>query len=140
MTDEKERDDNDFFKNEKLSIGDSLKKLISVGVGAAFLTEDAIKNVLGDIPLSKDIISGLLQQAKKSKEEFLKSMREELSKQLKTVDPKALMQEVLDDYEIHVDAKINFSKKEGSSGSSKSPLGDQNSSEAVNKENEETNE
>lgn len=97
---------------EKQSIGDSLKKLISVGVGAAFLTEEAIKNLVGDLPLSKDIISGLLQQAKSSKEEFIKSVREEVVKNLRSIDPKALVREVLEDYDIKVTANINFEKKD----------------------------
>lgn len=97
---------------EKTSIGDSLKKLISVGVGAAFLTEEAVKNLLGDIPLSKDIVTGLLQQAKNSKEEFIKSVREEVVKHLKSVDPKALLHEVLEDYDLEIEAKVKFKRKD----------------------------
>ena len=96
---------------DRSSLGDSLKKLISVGVGAAFLTEEAIKNLVGDIPLSKDVISGLLQQAKTSKEDFIKSIREEVLKNLKSIDPKALLHEVLEDYDISITAKVNFEKK-----------------------------
>lgn len=98
--------------DEKGSLGDSLKKLISVGVGAAFLTEEAIKNMVGDIPLSKDMVSGLLQQAKNSKEEFIKSIREEVVKSLKSIDPKALLHEVLNEYDLEVKAKVKFKRKE----------------------------
>lgn len=108
----RDNDDNEEKdEKEKSSLGDSLKKLISVGVGAAFLTEEAVKNLLGDIPLSKDIVTGLLNQAKSSKEEFIKSVREEVVKHLKSVDPKALLNEVLDDYELDINAKVTFKKK-----------------------------
>lgn len=102
---------------EKSSLTDSLKKLISVGVGAAFLTEEAIKNLVGDIPLSKDMITGLLQQAKNSKEDFIKSIREEVVSSLKSVDPKALLHEVLKDYDLEVHAKVKFNRKEKSAKS-----------------------
>jgi polyhydroxyalkanoate synthesis regulator phasin len=107
--------------DEKGSLGDSLKKLISVGVGAAFLTEEAIKNMVGDIPLSKDMVSGLLQQAKNSKEDFIKSIREEVVKSLKSVDPKALLHEVLEDYDLEVKAKVKFKKKEQADAKTNGP-------------------
>ena len=34
------------------------------------MTEDAVKNILGDLPLPKDIVSGLVQNAKGAKKEF----------------------------------------------------------------------
>ncbi|MGB0453561.1 MAG: hypothetical protein ACPGJV_07580 [Bacteriovoracaceae bacterium] len=96
---------------DKASWSETLKKIVSVGASAAFLTEDAIKNMLGDTPLSKDIISGFIQNAKNSKEEFLKSVKDEIVKNLKTVDPKRLMDDVLKDYEITINAKVSFEPK-----------------------------
>ena len=56
-------------------ISDILKKAVSTGISAAFLTEDAVKNIIGDLPLPKDIINGLLQNAKESKTEFIKGIK-----------------------------------------------------------------
>jgi hypothetical protein len=92
-------------------IGDVLKKVISVGVGAAFMTEDMVKNVLGDLPLPKDIVSGLVQNAKNSKEEFVTSMREEVGGYLKKIDMKKLIVELLENYDVEVNAKVKFNKK-----------------------------
>ncbi|PIK15554.1 hypothetical protein [Halobacteriovorax sp. JY17] len=99
-------------KNEKDSpLGDVIKKVVSIGVGAAFMTEDTVKNLLGDLPLPKDIISGLVQNAKSAKEDFSNSVREEISQHLNKVDPKKVIAEVLDGYDIEVNAKFSFKKK-----------------------------
>ncbi len=98
-------------KDGESVVGDVLRKVISVGVGAAFMTEEMVKNVLGELPLPKDIISGLIQNAKNTKEEFVHSVRDELGSYLKKVDIRNLLEEVLQDYDIDVDAKIRFNKK-----------------------------
>ena len=66
--------------NEKKDspIGDIIKKVVSVGVGAAFMTEESVKKILEDLPLPKDIISGLVQNAKGAKEDFTNGIREEM--------------------------------------------------------------
>ena len=99
-------------KNEKESpLGDVIKKVVSIGVGAAFMTEDTVKNLLGDLPLPKDIVTGLVQNAKSAKEDFSNSVREEISQHLNKVDPKKVIAEVLDGYDIEVNAKFSFKKK-----------------------------
>lgn len=92
-------------------ISDTIKKIVSVGVGAAFMTEDTVKNVLADLPLSKDILSGLVQNAKTTKEEFVKSIRDEIKSYLKNVDPKGLVDHILENYDIEVSSSFIFKKK-----------------------------
>lgn len=101
-------------KEKENLISDAVKKVVSLGVGAAFLTEDVIKTALNDIPLSKDIINGLVQNAKNAKEDFIESVREELKEHLSKVEPKALLEEIVQDYDIEVNATFKFKKKENS--------------------------
>lgn len=99
-------------KNEKDSpLGDVIKKVVSIGVGAAFMTEDTVKNLLNDLPLPKDIVTGLVQNAKSAKEDFSNSVREEIAQHLNKVDPKKVVAQVLDGYDIEVNAKFSFKKK-----------------------------
>ena len=102
-------------KDKDNKIGDVIKKVVSIGVGAAFMTEDAVKNILNDLPLPKDIVNGLLQNAKSAKEEFATSIREELKIYLDKVDPKTLIDEVVENYDIEFNTKISFKKKANSS-------------------------
>lgn len=96
------------------SITDAIKKVVSIGVGAAFMTEDAVKTVLKDLPLPKDIISGLLDNAKSAKEDFSNSLREEVRTHLSKVDPKVMMEDLVDKYDIEVNATFTFKKKDES--------------------------
>lgn len=97
--------------SEQKGIADILKKIIATGAGAAFMSEEAIKSILTDLPLPKDIVNGLVQNAKSAKEEFIKGVHEEISKQLSRVDPSHIVNEVLSNYDIDVKAKISFKPK-----------------------------
>ncbi len=88
-------------------VGDTIKKVVSIGIGAAFMTEESVKKVLDDLPLPSDVVNGLLANAKKSKEDFSASVREEIGNYLKSVDPKSLVDNVLENYDI----QISFKKK-----------------------------
>lgn len=91
--------------------GDIIKKVVSVGVGAAFMTEESVKKVLEDLPLPKDIVSGLVQNAKGAKEDFTKGIREELKNYLTKVDASKIVTDILDNYDVEVEAKFKFTKK-----------------------------
>jgi len=93
------------------AIGDMIKKVVSVGVGAAFMTEESVKKILDDLPLPKDIVTGLVQNAKGAKEDFTKGIREELRTYLSKVDASKIMTDVLDKYDVEVEAKFKFKKK-----------------------------
>lgn len=93
------------------AIGDMIKKVVSVGVGAAFMTEESVKKILEDLPLPKDIISGLVQNAKGAKEDFTNGIREELRTYLSKVDASKIVTDVLDKYDVEVEAKFKFKKK-----------------------------
>ena len=75
-------------KNKGLQ--DVISKVVSIGVGAAFMTEDAVKTILNDLPLPKDIVSGLIQNAKGAKEEFSTQIREEMKNHLDKINPNKL--------------------------------------------------
>jgi hypothetical protein len=65
---------------------EAVKKIFSVGVGAAFLTEESIRNYLADLKLPKDAISFILQSANKGKEELVNRVGKEIGALLKHTD------------------------------------------------------
>ena len=97
--------------NKDNVLSDALKKILSVGMGAAFMTEDALKNTLGDLSVSKEMLSGILQNAKSVKEDVLTFLRDEIHTRLEKVDPKQMLRETLDNYDIEIRAKVKFTKK-----------------------------
>lgn len=117
MSREKKTDNAETEKNEGL-FSDVVKKVISVGVGAAFMTEDVVKKYINDLPISKDMASGLLNSAKGAKEDFVRSIQEELKKQFSKVDPKNLVEEMLEKYDVEVSATFRFKKKKDDNSTS----------------------
>lgn len=100
-----EKDDKD------LKLSDILKKVMSTGISAAFMTEEAVKGVLQDLPLPKEVLNGLLQNAKHTKDEFLVSIKNELKEHLDKIDISKEIDKVLENYDLNVSANISFSKK-----------------------------
>ena len=94
------------------SLQDILKRVVGVGVGAAFMTEESVRNILNDLPLPKDIVTGLVQNAKGAKEDFTKSLRDEFSKYLKGLDHETIIDYIVNNYEIEAKTTFNFKKKE----------------------------
>lgn len=89
-----------------------IKKVVSVGVGAAFMTEESVKKVLEDLPLSKEILNGLVQNAKGAKEDFTNGIREEIKGYLSKLDATKIVDDILEKYDVEVEAKFRFKKKE----------------------------
>ena len=102
---EKDKDSKNF------GIEGIIKKVVSVGVGAAFMTEESVKKILEDLPLPKEILTGLVQNAKGAKEDFTNGIREELRNYLTKVDASKIATDILDRYDVEVEAKFKFKKK-----------------------------
>ncbi len=98
-------------KDKASPIEGIIKKVVSVGVGAAFMTEESVKKILEDLPLPKEILSGLVQNAKGAKEDFTNGIREEIRNYLAKVDASKVATDILDRYDVEVEAKFKFKKK-----------------------------
>lgn len=96
---------------DKSPIEGIIKKIVSVGVGAAFMTEESIKKALEDMPLPKDIIQGLIANAKSAKDDVAKGIREEIGHYLSKVDTSKVVSELLEKYDLEIHAQIKFQKK-----------------------------
>lgn len=98
-------------ENKGSPIEGIIKKVVSVGVGAAFMTEESVKKILEDLPLPKEILTGLVQNAKGAKEDFTNGIREEIRNYLSKVDASKIATDILDRYDVEVEAKFKFKKK-----------------------------
>jgi hypothetical protein len=97
--------------NKENKLGDVFKKVVSTGISAAFMTEEAVKGMLQDMPIPKEAINSLVQNAKNTKEEFVGSIKNELKTYLDKIDVSKEIEKVLDKYDIEVNAKLSFKKK-----------------------------
>jgi hypothetical protein len=97
---------------EEHTLGDIFKKVVSTGINAAFMTEDAVKGIIQDLPIPKEVVNGLIQNAKSSKDEFISSVKGELKEYLDKVDLSKEVDRIIENYDIEINAKINLTKKD----------------------------
>lgn len=89
-----------------------MKKVLTVGVGAFFLTEESLRALVSDFKLPKELLSAVLESANKTKVEFLRSFSKEIMAHvMEKVDLSALIQELLAKNEIDFQVKVNFRSK-----------------------------
>jgi hypothetical protein len=96
---------------ENKNITDIFKKVVNTGISAAFMTEDAVKNIIQDLPLPKEIANGLVQNAKHTKDEFISSVKTELKEYLDKVDLSKEVDRIIEKYDIEVNAKVKLTPK-----------------------------
>ena len=103
----------------KDKFGDVLKKISTVIEGGAFLSEEAIKALLGDTSLPKSIVGQLLENARTVKKDLSNSLREEFRRYLSKVEVDKMADHLAKHYDLEV--KANFSLKKKAPKKSKSP-------------------
>ena len=89
-----------------------MKKVLTVGVGAIFLTEESLRGVVSEIKLPKELLKGLLDSAGKTRREFLQNFSSEMiDRVMDKVDPTALVEEFLQKNDVDLNIKVSFSPK-----------------------------
>lgn len=88
-----------------------LKKVLTTGVTAAFMTEESVRALLKDVPLPKDILGGLLENAKNTKTEFVAGVKNELKTYLDKIDITKEIEKIVEKYDFQINATISLKKK-----------------------------
>lgn len=101
-------------KDNKLA--DMLKKVLTTGVTAAFMTEEGVRTLLKDLPLPKDMVTGLLENARNTKTEFVSSVKNELKTYLDKIDISKEIDKIVEKYDFEVKANISLKRKKKSKG------------------------
>src|SRR5213082_2411863 len=91
---------------------DLVRKVLTVGVGAAFLTEESLRGLVSEFKLPKELLGGILENANKSKNEFFQNLlRDVINRISERVDPKELIKEILDQNELDLRIRVRFRPK-----------------------------
>lgn len=93
-----------------------LKKVLTTGVTAAFMTEESVRALLKDVPLPKDIVGGLVENAKNTKTEFVAGVKNELKSYLDKIDISKEIDKIAEKYDFEVKATISLKKKKKPKG------------------------
>lgn len=95
----------------KSQISEAMKKIVLTGVGTIFLTEETVRNYLGELKLPKEMWAGFLENAAKTKTEFLTSFSKEAAQVLSRVDIAAEAKKFLEGHTMKISVEIDFKKK-----------------------------
>lgn len=92
--------------------GEAVKKIISVGLGAAFMTEESIRSYLGDIKLPKEVLNSLLQSAAKSKTDLMNRVGNEVVRMVSKIDIVNEASRFVEEHKFRVQAEIEVVRKD----------------------------
>lgn len=105
-------------KDEKTLLGEALKKVMTVGVSAAFMTEESIRNYLGELKLPKEILGLIVQGANKSKDEITQRITKEAVGIIQKIDIVKEVSRFVETHKFKISAEIDIVKKEKDSDKS----------------------
>ena len=100
--------------SESQKISDLLKKLVSAGVGAAFMTEESIRAYLQELKLPKDVLNFVVQGANKSKEELVGRVGNEVVKIINRIDFVKEASRFVEEHTFRITAEVDVVRKKSS--------------------------
>jgi len=110
--------DNDESSGLKLS--EAIRKVITAGIGAAFMTEESVRAYLSELKLPKDVLNLLLQSAAKSKEELVGRVGNEIIKMVNKIDFVKEASRFVEEHKFKISAEVEVLKRTPA-GEEKSP-------------------
>jgi hypothetical protein len=95
----------------KSQISEAMKKIVLTGVGTIFLTEETIRSYLGELKLPKEMWQGLIENAGKTKQEFLGAFAKEAASVLSHINIADEAKKFFEGHKIKVTIQVDFDKK-----------------------------
>ena len=90
------------------------KKLMTVGVGTFFLTEEALRTLVTEFKFPKEIMGTVLDSAKSARKEFMQNVVSEMMGKISgKMDPAAVIAEFLKKNDVTFEVKIKVKEKTG---------------------------
>lgn len=96
---------------ERAGLTETLKKLVTAGLGAAFMTEESIRSYVSELKLPKDVMQMLLQGANKSKQELMNRVSNEVIKIINRIDIVEEASRFVEEHKFKVSAEIEVIRK-----------------------------
>ena len=91
---------------------ESLRKALVTGLSAVFVTEEGIRNVLGDMRVPKDAIAMFLQPAENGRKELFGALLSEIKTYVKDFDVSAAIRKALVGVQVDIHAELHCSENE----------------------------
>lgn len=90
------------------------RRILTLGLGAYFLTEDTVRRYVKDAKIPRNIAQGIVHNATKGKDELYGFVARELSGFLKQMDLQAELDRFVRSHKVRISAEIEFLPKPAS--------------------------
>jgi hypothetical protein len=100
--------------------GDTVKKVFTAGVSAAFMTEESLRTYLSELKLPKEALNLLIQSASKSKDEITQRVSKEAVAIIQKIDFVKEFSRFAETHKFKITAEIDIIKKDKSTDDSSS--------------------
>ncbi len=94
------------------SVTETIKKIVTAGVSAAFMTEESIRSFVSELKLPKETLNLLLQSAAKSKEELMNRVSREIIGIISKIDFVKEASRFVEEHKFRVSAEIEVIRKD----------------------------
>jgi hypothetical protein len=101
-------------EKDKGVLGDTLKKVFTAGVSAAFMTEESIRSYVGDLKLPKEVLNMLIASAAKSKDDITQKVTKEIMGVVGKIDFVKEFSKFAETHKFKITAEIDIIKKDSS--------------------------
>lgn len=110
--DSHKKDEKDSSADLKGLLGETVKKVFTAGVSAAFMTEESLRAYVSELKLPKEALNLLIQGANKSKEEMTQRVTKEIVALIEKVDVVKELSKFAESHKFKITAEIDIIKKD----------------------------
>lgn len=93
-------------------LGDTVKKVFTAGVSAAFMTEESLRAYLTEMKLPKEVYNVIIQSANKSKDEITQRVGKEIVGIIQKIDFVKEFSKFAETHKFKITAEIDIIKKD----------------------------
>jgi hypothetical protein len=93
-------------------VGDTIKKLVTAGISAAFMTEESVRGFVSEMKLPKESLNLILHGAAKSKEELMNRIGREIVGIISKIDFVKEASRFVEEHKFRVTAEIDVVRKD----------------------------
>jgi hypothetical protein len=99
-------------------LGDAFKKVLTTGITAAFMTEEAIRSRVSELKLPKETLHMLLSGASKSKDDLMNRVSGEVIRIINKIDFVKEASRFVEEHKFKITAEVEVLKKDQSASHS----------------------
>jgi hypothetical protein len=89
-----------------------IRKLVTAGISAAFMTEESVRSFVSELKLPKETLNLLLQGAQKSKDELMNRVGREVIGMISKIDFVKEASRFVEEHKFKISAEVEVTKKD----------------------------